>query len=179
MAQGELDRFPVGELPRRWGISRSVAYKRMQELGIQGYKDGRRSYVTGEQLQLLDELDAHIRADGTVAEFLERKGIAAADKPAKQQQADASVERFTDTVERLAEAFGGSEIPEDPLWDLRQLQAAEDHGWLLSSRRLALILGLTPQTINKRRPQFESGGFLLVAHKVVRRQQLWRVTRPK
>jgi len=68
----ELDRVPVAQLPSKYGIVKSVLYDRINRLGIKPQKIGNKSYLSGEQLELLDQLDAHINAGGSMAEFADR-----------------------------------------------------------------------------------------------------------
>jgi hypothetical protein len=56
----QIDRFPVSDLPARYDIKRTALYERLKALDIKPIKQGNKSYVDGDQLQLLDDLHAHI-----------------------------------------------------------------------------------------------------------------------
>ena len=67
-----LDRVPVAQLPDKYGIVKSVIYDWINRLGIKPTKIGNKSYVSGEQLELLDQLDAHMKAGGSMAHFADQ-----------------------------------------------------------------------------------------------------------
>lgn len=63
-------KIPTAQLQKRYGISRSVAYSRLQALSIKPVREGGRSYVTAEQLQLADDLNTHMAGGGKMDEFV-------------------------------------------------------------------------------------------------------------
>lgn len=60
----------VNTLSARYGIVRSGVYQRLSKLEIERRKVGIKSYITAEQLELLDALHEFIQEGGTTAEFL-------------------------------------------------------------------------------------------------------------
>ena len=59
----------ASSLPDRYGIGKTYFYQRRDYLIKLGYdleavKDGRKKLYTDEQVQILDELDAHIKDTG-------------------------------------------------------------------------------------------------------------------
>jgi hypothetical protein len=81
MADTQIDRYPVKELPGRYSINRSVLYSRLKALNIQPHSSGKQSFVTGEELHLLDKLHEHLKRGGITSEFL-------AQQTATRQQQD-------------------------------------------------------------------------------------------
>ena len=82
--KAQIDGFPVAQLPSRYGVARSVVYSRLSALKIEPSKRKNKAYITNEQLQLLDELNEHLKRKGaTVAEFQARVGLG--DKPAQTE----------------------------------------------------------------------------------------------
>ena len=67
----KLDRVPIAQLPSKYGIVKSVLYDRLNRLGIKSEKIGNKSYLSAEQLELLDQLDAHLNAGGSMAQFVD------------------------------------------------------------------------------------------------------------
>jgi UDP-N-acetylmuramyl tripeptide synthase len=65
----EIDPYPVSELQSRYNIGKQAVYNRLDALKIKPEKEGNRSYITSEQLELLDDLHDHITAGGTMADF--------------------------------------------------------------------------------------------------------------
>ena len=124
-----VESFPVAELPRRYGIGRSVVYKRLHGLGIHPQQQDRRSYVDGDQLKLLDDLDEHIRRDGTITSFVEQQ---AEIEPA-QPEPSGEIAPTISAIERLAAAFSPTETGRtDPLEPHDQLYKATERGYRLN-----------------------------------------------
>lgn len=66
------DKFPTNQLQDRYGINRSVVYNRLEALQLKPQRDGNRAFISGEQLQLMDDFDAHLKAKGRTNEFVQR-----------------------------------------------------------------------------------------------------------
>jgi hypothetical protein len=75
MANTQIDRYPVKELPGRYEINRSVLYSRLKALNIQPHPSGKQSYVTGEELDLLDKLHQHLQQGGITSEFVAQQTV--------------------------------------------------------------------------------------------------------
>ncbi len=166
----QIDGFPVAQLPSRYGVARSVVYSRLSALKIEPSKRKNKAYITNEQLQLLDELNEHLKRKGaTVAEFQAIAGLG--DKPAQTEPirlSDSTQDRQTGqltildslaALELLAEALATRMTPPTPqLNHLRSLEEACQNRWLLSTSDLSALLKLSPRTIN-RQQSFERYGF--------------------
>ena len=70
MTETSLDLIPVSQLPSRYSINRSVVYTRLKELNIKPQKIGKQSYINATELDLLDQLDKHLKNGGITSEFL-------------------------------------------------------------------------------------------------------------
>ena len=168
----EIDSFPVAELPRRYGIGRSVVYKRLHGLGIHPQQQGRRSYVDGDQLKLLDDLDEHIRRNGTIASFVERQ---AEIEPA-QPEPSGEIAPTISAIERLAAALSPSETSRaDPLEPHDQLYKAAERGYWLNAAELGEILGVTAGAISRRGTEFRAKGFRISHVGRERRRKLYQI----
>jgi hypothetical protein len=75
MADTQIDRYPVKELPGRYSINRSVLYSRLKALNIQPHSSGKQSFVTGEELHLLNKLHEHLKRGGLLASFLPNRQL--------------------------------------------------------------------------------------------------------
>lgn len=154
----EVDRFPLSQLPSRYGIARSALYTRLKDLQLEPIKEGRKAYVNAEQLQLLDDLHEHIQQGGTTGEFLKQRNTSALvqDNPAQRSpiQPGALVAVVEAIVKRLIPA-GGSRLSY-----LRELEEAYEKGWLLSTSEVADLLRLSPKTVASYGQEFEDGGFV-------------------
>ena len=163
----EIDRIPLTQLPSRYGIPRSVLYTYLKDLQIEPSKEGRKAYVSAEQLQLLDDLHEHIQRGGTTGEFLKQRkgtgqsrtdesGALVQDSPGQilSMQPGALVAVVEAIVKRLMPNTGSR------LSYLRELEEACFKGWLLSTSEIADLLGLSPKTVASYGQEFEDAGFV-------------------
>ena len=162
----EVDRVPLSQLPSRYGIARSALYTRLKDLGIETEKQGKKAYVSAEQLQLLDDLHEHIQRGGTTGEFLkqsqrgqsqmEEMAMPFSGSPGQMPLAQPGV--FVAVVEaivkRLVPAAGSR------LSYLRELEEAYEKGWLLNTSEVASLLKLSPKTVCAYGEEFEDAGFV-------------------
>lgn len=74
-SESEIDRVPVQELQGRYSIGKTALYARLNALNIEPTKDGRRSYVSGEQLEQLDRLDEELKRGGVLPAITESKPV--------------------------------------------------------------------------------------------------------
>jgi len=170
----EIDSFPVAELPHRYGIGRSVVYKRLHGLGIHPQQQGRRSYVDGNQLKLLDDLDEHIRRDGTIASFVEQQ----AEIEPVQPEPSGEIAPTISAIERLAAAFSPTETGRtDPLEAHDQLYKAAERDYRLDAAELGEILGVTAGAISRRGTEFRAKGFRVTYAGREGRRKLYRIAR--
>lgn len=65
-------KYPMSELPEKYGITKSVVYSRLEALHIKPTRAGNKSYINDEELQLMDELSAHLKASGGTKDFVEQ-----------------------------------------------------------------------------------------------------------
>lgn len=164
----EVDRVPLSQLPSRYGIARSALYTRLKDLGIETEKQGKKAFVSAEQLRLLDDLHEHIQRGGTTGEFLKQRhsrqfrteeiAVPFQDSPGQISLAQpgvlvAVVEAI---VKRLVPAAGSR------LNYLRELEEAYEKGWLLSTSEVASLLRLSPKTIRAYGAEFKDAGFVFV-----------------
>ncbi len=159
-----LDRVPISQLPSRYGIARSNLYTRLKDLGIEPEKERKRAYVNASQLQLLDALHSHLQKGGITSEFLKQRES----EPSRQNQAlvaesteqislfqpSALVAVVETIVKRLVPTTGSR------LSYLRELEEANERGWLLSTSEVASLLGLSPKTVREYGEEFSDAGFV-------------------
>ncbi|MEP0913080.1 hypothetical protein NDI45_19395 [Leptolyngbya sp. GB1-A1] len=149
MTKTTVDELPVSQLPDRYGISRSVLYTRINALKIKPEQRGNKSYVSREQLDLLDRLHNHIQQGGSTAEFLASAGLSDEQTGQTVGQSDEQTGQLalSDSapllliIDALAEKLASQQMS-DPLANLRAIEEAACRGWLLSSSQLASLLGL-------------------------------------
>ena len=170
----EVDLIPLSQLPSRYGIARSNLYNRLKDLRIDSVKQGRKAFVTAAQLQLLDDLHAHLEGGGTTNEFL--KQIDSEPHPVSTMTAEPLVHNsmgtpnYNEPIVSLQpsvlvgaiEAVVKRLIPTNRsrLNYLRELEEAYEKGWLLSTSEVADLLGLNHKTITNYGQEFTDAGFI-------------------
>jgi hypothetical protein len=197
MNPGEIDRFPVSQLQDRYSLARSAVYKRLEQLRIAPQRVGQRSYISAQDLRLLDDLHRFINQGGSAAEFIEARGLR--QKPAhgggpgggngagsNGQGANGSA------LAPTAGEFGGlisaivSEVvgrlgfsPEpDPLKYFEILENAATKGWLLSTSELAGLMDLSPREIEGFGDRFFEAGFIFSRSGYRKNGEIaWKVTK--
>ncbi|QDZ41618.1 hypothetical protein FRE64_16735 (plasmid) [Euhalothece natronophila Z-M001] len=203
--ESEIDRYPVKSLMERYRITRSVLYNRFKGLGIVPTKFGRQSYVTGEELALLDQLHDYIQAGGYITGFIqeyqfneesealpsegnvERNGnnsTGTLSHNGKQLANKEAVIESPEVLEKIIETTVSSTVKairasnQDTLEDLETLQRIADQGWLIPTKRLAQIIDRAPSTL-ARKSEVNYCGFRLIRAQQEGNQSLWRVKNPK
>lgn len=186
----ELDRFPVSDLPERYGVGRTALYERMNTLSIKSQKQGTKSYISGEQLRGLDDLDLHLKVGGGLADFLQpvqrttseqTEQLSELDSQAISPSQGAMMASMIDgviqsVISRVAPqpAQAGSRLAH-----LRELEEAYEKKWLLSTSELADLLGLSADTVRGYGEQFDEAGFKFSRAGTRSRGELaWQVGKP-
>ncbi len=169
-----IDLVPLSQLPSRYGIARSNLYTRIKELKIESVKQGRKAFVTAEQLELLDGLHAHLERGGTILGFLQilkKRGHESALVSTREPSAS-YLATTVDTTEPIIainptalvstiEMVVKRLIPQshNRLNYLKELEEAYQNCWLLSTSEVSDLLGLTPKTIAHYGQEFNDAGF--------------------
>ena len=183
----QIDRFPVSELPSRYNIKRTALYERLKALDIKPIKQGNKSYIDGDQLQKLDELNAHVQRGGGITDLLpspeqpdgeqnEQTG-----QLAQISQPGALVALVEVLTSQLVPAIVSKlSPPPAPLAHLEALERAYEKQWLLSTSELAQLLKLSPQTIRRYGDSFSEAGFTFTrAGTRTRQETAWKVSKAK
>jgi len=71
----ELDWVPIKDLSQQYGVSKTAFYNRLAALGVEPMKRGTKSYISSQQLELLNELHQYMHSGGTMADFMELHGF--------------------------------------------------------------------------------------------------------
>lgn len=182
MSQTELDSLTIKDFEARYQIARSNVNNRIAGLRQQGYdlepekREGRNIY-SADQITLMDLLDAHLKAGNPIATFPAAAGqmnstvsqdklhlshrtqdstYVSQDKSHLSHRPQDSRWDGASLVEaiagRVVEILSFNRSAPDPLSNLRAIQDACDHGWLLGTSQLAPLLGvkrLTGQRVER------------------------------
>lgn len=146
----------LSELQARYGLKTPGAVRaRCDGLGIVPTKQGRSRWVSPADVALLDELHEHIKEGGTVASFLQRRGMAIATvEPTTDSDADTVGEASTELalsaptaepvpVDLLLNAIAAvaQSRPSSPIERYRFLDEAVAAGWQVTTADLRWATG--------------------------------------
>ena len=181
----KIDRFPVSQLPDRYGIKRTALYERLKALSIKPEKQGNKSYIDSDLVVQLDQLHAHIQRGGVINDFgseseqLKIEQTNSTGQLASINQSGTLVALVEVLASRLVPAIISKLTPPTaPLAHLEALEKAYEKDWLLSTSELAQLLGLSPRTIRKYGNTFNEAGFTLTrAGTRARQETAWRVSK--
>lgn len=193
MNGGEIDQYPVSQLPTRYDLARSAVYKRMEQLGITAERVGQRSYLTAAQVRLMDELHQFIQQGGNAAEFVEARGLrprstapnAGMGVPLDDSDGSSALANMSGDFGKfisliVAEVMNRVQRgPEpDPLNYFDRLESAAQNGWLLGTSEVANLLDLPPASIEQFGDSFFEAGFIFSRSGYRKQGEIaWRVTK--
>lgn len=179
MPDAKTVRLPVTDLMDRFGISKTVLYARFKVLKIETFRVGRKAYVDGEQLALLDGLQDYLNAGKSTAEFLEYAGLLTP-KPSLPKSVELPNESIAAAAVSPSPAIVSADVHCPLHWTerLRFLEETFTHRWLLSTSQLAELLGLSPMTL-ARMQECDRNGFQFVRAGMNGSEIAWEVKKPK
>ena len=169
----EIDQFPVSELRARYQIGRTALYERMNTLKIKPTKQGTKSYLSGEQLRRMDDLELHLKSGGGLADFNQpiqqtfTKQTEQLSIPNTQSISPAQSSAIGAVIEEIMQSVFTRINPQPTqagmrLAHLRELEEAYEKKWILSTSELADLLRLSANTVRGYGDQFEEAGFLFI-----------------
>ena len=137
---------PMADLGPRWGVTANTVSRRIAFLGIKPTRQGNFRYLTAEQLDLAEELNAHILS-GKPQESFPRPDQPEGGLVARRAPQVAGLVAG-DQVAALAAALERLNPPVDPLRLARALAEAADLGVPLSNQELAAVTGFSAGTVS-------------------------------
>lgn len=184
----EIDQVPLSELTDLYGIGYTSINNRLNRLGMKPIKAGRKSFISAAQLEVLDRLDDHIRAGGTIQDFL-------------SQQADLDQSKHSDNVldhtistdgsqqqmiAALVNEIAALKVPvtiqigtgSDRFAYYRVLEEAAEKGWELTTSEAAELLKIPVSEIQESGQAFRQAGFVFNRCEDTQQwEDRWRVVR--
>lgn len=184
----EIDQIPLNGLEGRYSIGYTSINNRLNRLGIKPIKQGRRSYVSAEQLEVLDQLDKHIKAGGTIQSFL---SLQAAPDPSKDINVAPDDKISSDksqqqVIATLVNAIAALNMPVtlqigtglDRFAYYRVLEEAAEKGWELTTSEVAELLKIPVAEIEGDTQTFRQAGFVFNRCETTRQwENRWRVVK--
>lgn len=171
----EIDNYPVSQLQSRYSIGKQAVYNRLDALDIKPSKEGNRSYLTADQVRLLDDLHEHIKAGGTMADFpgISLSQLEAVGSPLDRVETSITPAAAVNFAE-LVKAIAAVVQPTDPLRYMEVLERAAEKGWLLTTAEVRELIGVKP-TAAKGEDSYQRGCWLFTKAGKIGSQTAWRV----
>ena len=186
--KAEIDNYPVSELQNRYSLGKQAVYNRLDALEIKPFKERNRSYISADQVQMLDDLHEHIKAGGTMADFsVARKELT--DRPLDKLESPldrgespldtvgkSSLSTQTVNFGELVAALASQIQPRSPLWYMDELKRAASEDWLLTTVEVRELIGVKP-TARQGSDTYKRGCWLFTKAGKIGNQTAWRVTK--
>ena len=161
----------------------STFHNRMVKLGIKPERRGRQSFLSQQQIQLLDRLDEHLRTGGTFANFVIKEGATV-----PMPKSGSSMELVASSSHSIVStgSIGDMEIVAalqavasanyDVLTPQKRLKEAAEDGFVLTTEQVSRIVGLSHSTVSSWKTGTRKLGFLF--HKEHEGSSVvWKVSR--
>ena len=161
----------------------STFHNRMVKLGIKPERRGRQSFLSQEQIQLLDRLDEHLRTGGTFGNFIIEEGAtipmpknsSSMELVASNSHSIVSTGSIGD-MEIVAALQAVASANYDVLTPQKRLKEAAEDGFVLTTEQVSRIVGLSHSTVSSWKTGTRKLGFLF--HKEHEGSSVvWKVSR--
>lgn len=161
----------------------STFHNRMVKLGIKPERRGRQSFLSQEQIQLLDRLDEHLRTGGTFGNFIIEEGAtipmpknsSSMELVASNSHSIVSTGSIGD-MEIVAAIQAVANANYDILTPQKRLKEAAEDGFVLTTDQVSRIIGLSHSTVSSWKTGTRKLGFHF--HKEHEGSSVvWRVSR--
>ena len=133
----------------------STFHNRMVKLGIKPERRGRQSFLSQQQIQLLDRLDEHLRTGGTFGNFIIEEGAtvpmpkntSSMELVASNSHSIVSTGSIGD-MEIVAALQAVANANYDVLTPQKRLKEAAEDGFILTTEQVSRIVGLSHSTVS-------------------------------
>ena len=133
----------------------STFHNRMVKLGIKPERRGRQSFLSQQQIQLLDRLDEHLRTGGTFGNFIIEEGAtvpmpkntSSMELIASNSHSIVSTGSIVD-MEIVAALQAVANANYDVLTPQKRLKEAAEDGFVLTTEQVSRIVGLSHSTVS-------------------------------
>jgi hypothetical protein len=141
----------------RYGCEKnySTFHNRMVKLGIKPERRGRQSFLSQQQIQLLDRLDEHLRTGGTFGNFIIEEGatVPMPKNSSSMELVASSGHSIVSTgsigdIEIVAALQAVASANYDILTPQKRLKEAAEDGFVLTTEQVSRIVGLSHSTVS-------------------------------
>jgi hypothetical protein len=175
-----VDSVPVSGLAERYNIKPTALYDRLKALGIKPEKRGRSSFISGGQLDEMDQLDLRLKAGEPMPTNMTAEHDEHDRRTFTEHSPNLSAEHSPNSIAPLSPSTDSGLMviasmlqaslrePRDPMQNYRDLKEAAIEGYLLPTALVQKLIGVTP-----RGEEFDRLGFRFVRSQ---RRTEWSVT---
>jgi DNA-binding transcriptional regulator YiaG len=163
-----IDKMKTKLVAQRYLIEYNSLHNRMTKLGIKPSKEGRESFLSGTDIELLDRLHSHLSISGnTFSNFVIEEGEAMPLEP-KSLELTKSTNKNTSIVtnEALIEVLNlFTQRQYDILTPQKKLQEAVEYSFLLTTEQVSQILNFSKSTVSSWKSGTQRLGFIFTRQK--------------
>ena len=174
-----IDKMRTKLVAERYSIEYNSLHNRMTKLGIKPSKEGRESFLSGTDIELLDRLHSHLSISGnTFSNFVIEEGeIIPLETKSLELTKSTNKNTSITSNEALIEVLNlFAERQYDILTPQKKLLEATEHSFLLTTEQVSRIVGLSHSTISSWKTGTRKLGFLF--HKEHEGSSVvWKVSR--
>ena len=144
----------------------STFHNRMVKLGIKPERRGRQSFLSQQQIQLLDRLDEHLRTGGTFGNFIIEEGatVPMPKNTSSMELVGSNSHSIVNTgsigdIEIVAALQAVANANYDILTPQKRLKEAAEEGFVLTTEQVSRIVGLSHSTVSSWKTGTKKLGF--------------------
>ena len=177
-AYAGIDKMKTKLVAERYQIEYNSLHNRMTKLGIKPSKEGRESFLSGTDIQLLDRLHSHLSISGnTFSNFIIEQGAIMPLEPKSVELKSTNKNASITPNETLIEVLNlFAQRQYDILTPQKKLLEAAEYNFLLTTDQVSQILNFSKSTISSWKSGTQKLGFVFSRHKEGS-QVLWSVKR--
>ena len=166
-AYAGIDKMRTKLVAERYAIEYNSLHNRMTKLGIKPSKEGRESFLSGTDIQLLDRLHSHLSISGnTFSNFIIEEGAIMPLEPKSVELKSTNKNASITPNETLIEVLNLlAQRQYDILTPQKKLLEAAEYDFLLTTEQVSCILNFSKSTISSWKSGTQKLGFVFSRHK--------------
>ncbi len=186
-----MEKYSIKDLQQRYELkTRQSVYDRLNAVKAEVLKEGNKSYVTEDVINLLDQLQDHLKLGGSIKTFTPT--VTATVQPeidsVNSNLDNGSVNSKTDSVssqldsqenyvqldlfEEIVFKVVEKVVPSNPISHWEKLDQAVERGYILSTSEVAELLGTKSKS-----KEWTRGSFKFIRRGKIGNQSGWQVTK--
>lgn len=166
----EVSAVPTADLQSKYGITKSTLYKRLESLDIEPYKKGTRSFILGNDVELLDRFDRWIRDGGSAKTFEKPVRIPRAEIVSISSNSSQETNEILILIEAISRHFAKQST--DPIANVKALVYLADNLIIVPTSKVRELIGIKP-----RGDIYQWGSFIFERRGKLGRESGWSVTK--